>query len=54
MPERVWRMLIGGELVEAIGGGRYAVQNPTDEQVLAHVPDAGAGIHQLRSPVDHQ
>src|SRR4051794_896914 len=39
--ERPWRMLIGGELVEA-AGGRYPVQNPTDEQLLAEAPDATA------------
>src|SRR4051794_10111786 len=40
--ERRWRMLIGGELVEAAAGRRYPVQNPTDEQLLAEAPDGGA------------
>jgi 2-formylbenzoate dehydrogenase len=39
---RRWRMLIGGELVDAAAGGRYPVHNPTDEQLLAEAPDGTA------------
>ena len=39
---RDWRMLVGGELVTAVGGRTYAVENPATEEHLANVPDAGA------------
>lgn len=37
---RPWRMLIGGELRESMGGKRFASVDPATEQVLAQVPDA--------------
>src|SRR5262245_48414091 len=37
-----WRLLIGGELVDAFAGRRYATTNPATEQVLAEVPDGDA------------
>ena len=42
--ERRWRMLIGGELVDA--ASRYPVHNPTDEQLLAEAPDGTHAIPQ--------
>jgi len=35
---RDWRMFIGGELVEATAGDRFASVNPATEEVLAEVP----------------
>lgn len=40
--DRHWRMLIGGELVDAAGGGVYPVENPSTEAELALVPDGDA------------
>jgi 2-formylbenzoate dehydrogenase len=40
--ERHWQMLIGGALVDAIGGRRYATVDPTTERILGHAPDSGA------------
>src|SRR5262245_21514247 len=37
--DREWQLLIGGELVDAVGGRRYPTTNPTTEQVLAGGPD---------------
>jgi 2-formylbenzoate dehydrogenase len=37
-----WRMLIGGELVPSRSGRRYQTVDPSTEQPLAEVPDAGA------------
>jgi acyl-CoA reductase-like NAD-dependent aldehyde dehydrogenase len=39
---RPWRMLIGGELVDAVAGGVYPVENPSTETELAQVPDGDA------------
>ncbi|HTH97459.1 MAG TPA: aldehyde dehydrogenase family protein [Stellaceae bacterium] len=35
------KMLIGGELVDAIGGGRLESINPANEELIGYVPDAG-------------
>ena len=37
---RTWRMLIGGELRESVGGRRFESVDPATEQVIAQVPDA--------------
>jgi betaine-aldehyde dehydrogenase len=37
---RPWRMLVGGELVGARGGERYATSSPSTGQLLAEVPFA--------------
>ena len=42
LAEHPWRLLIGGELVEAGGGRTYAVHAPFSGQEVAAVPDAGA------------
>jgi 2-formylbenzoate dehydrogenase len=39
---RPWRLLIGGKLVPAVGGGVYSTIDPSTEQPLAEVPDGGA------------
>jgi 2-formylbenzoate dehydrogenase len=39
---REWRLLIGGELVDAVAGRRYPTTDPTTERVLAEVPDGDA------------
>ena len=38
-PDAEYRLLIGGEWVEA-GGGTYPIVNPATEQVVGHAPDA--------------
>ncbi len=40
--DRPFRLLIGGELVEASGGAELAVHNPADEAEIARVPSADA------------
>ena len=40
-PDASYRLLIGGERVEA-GNGTYAVVNPATEQVVGHAPNASA------------
>jgi 2-formylbenzoate dehydrogenase len=40
--DRKWRLLIGGELVDAVAGRRYPTTDPTTERVLAEVPDGDA------------
>ncbi len=40
LTSRPWKMLIGGELVEASGGQRYATLSPSTETQLAEVPFA--------------
>jgi 2-formylbenzoate dehydrogenase len=38
---RPWRLLIGGKLVPAVGGGVYSTIDPSTEQPIAEVPDGG-------------
>ena len=40
LTRRPWRMLVGGELVNARGGERYQTNSPATEQLLAEVPFA--------------
>lgn len=40
--DRPWRLLIGGERVEAIEGRTFPVTSPYTEQVIAEVPDGTA------------
>jgi acyl-CoA reductase-like NAD-dependent aldehyde dehydrogenase len=40
-PDASYRLLIGGERVEA-GNGTYAIVNPATEQVVGHAPNASA------------
>jgi len=40
-PDASYRLLIGGERVEA-GNGTYAIVNPATEEVVGHAPDATA------------
>jgi betaine-aldehyde dehydrogenase len=42
MPATAERMLIGGEWVAAASGRVLEVRNPATDEVIAHVPDAGA------------
>ena len=40
LTRRPWRMLVGGELVDARGGERYQTTSPATERLLAEVPFA--------------
>ena len=40
LTRRPWRMLVGGELVDARGGERYQTTSPSTERLLAEVPFA--------------
>ncbi len=40
LTRRPWRMLVGGEMVDAIGGERYTSASPSTGQALAEVPFA--------------
>jgi acyl-CoA reductase-like NAD-dependent aldehyde dehydrogenase len=40
-PDAEYRLLIGGESVEA-GNGTYAIVNPATERVVGHAPNASA------------
>jgi 2-formylbenzoate dehydrogenase len=40
--DRPWQLLIAGEQVPAISGAYFDKENPADQAVIAHVPDAGA------------
>jgi 2-formylbenzoate dehydrogenase len=42
LTQRPWRLLIGGELVPAVGGNQHVTVDPSTEQPITGVPDGGA------------